>query len=105
MILSATSRSLLSQDMGGDGFSKEIADANLRNAGAHIQSARSGSPDLETLKRPPVRNGHDLTATRALVCIGGGKKERGTKSLPGLARTINGHDSGLSLSAKRRGNP
>ena len=38
--------------------------------------------------------GHDLTATRALVCIGGGKKERGTKSLPGLARTINGHDLG-----------
>ena len=55
MILSATSRSLLSQDMGGDGFSKEIADANLRNAGAHIQSALPGSSNLETLKRPPVR--------------------------------------------------
>lgn len=28
---------------------------NLINAGAHIQSARSGSPNLETIKRPPVR--------------------------------------------------
>ena len=81
MILSATSRTLLSQDMGGDGFSKEIADANLRNAGAHIQSALPGSSNLETLKRPPVRNGHDLTATRALVCTGGGKKGEG-KSPP-----------------------
>lgn len=40
----------------------------------------------------PAITGQDLTATRALVCIGGGKKERWTKSLPGLARTINGRN-------------
>lgn len=55
-----------------------------------------------------MRNGHDLTATRALVCIGGGKKERVTKSLPGLARTINGHDlinAGAHIQSAPSGSP
>ncbi len=77
MILSATSRSLFSQDMGGDGFLQWIADANLASRAGRQLRRKTGADSgyLESLsrlsrnasvtratwtKRPPVRNGHDL---------------------------------------------
>jgi hypothetical protein len=66
LISSATSRSLSTQDMGGDGFSKEIAGANLVAIYRPIRSLACGGftvricePPECIAKRPPVRNGQN----------------------------------------------
>lgn len=75
MILSATSRSLLSQDMGGDGFSKGIADGQFLHA-THASGTWLAYPGRKAGLRDrissiackdarPCDNGHDLNIADA----------------------------------------
>ena len=73
MILSATSRSLLTQDMGGDGFPKGIADGLFRVARLrmervlHRACGRLGGPTVALKLREATPNEHGLKAARPCV--------------------------------------